>query len=372
MNISTQRIVVKFGTSLLTAGSDNLDLTVMDNLVKQVAKLHYMGREITIVSSGAITAGRQRLKESSRNKSIFFKQAFASVGQSHLMYIYEKLFSQHDIIIAQALLTKNDITQRAGYLNARNTLMTLIDSRIICITNENDVIALDEIEELRFGDNDNLSAMVANLIDADLLVLLTDITGLYTADPHNDPKAMLIRRVDKIDGDIERLAGSTTNNRGTGGMVTKIVAAKLATSSGVNVIIADGREENILERIVRGDEVGTLFPARVDKMESRKRWMLSGLAARGKVTVDKGAATAIGKNNGSLLPSGVIKVDGDFQRGDIVDVIGQTGGHIAWGLSNYSSSELTTIMGVRSDKILSLLGHEHGDEIIHRNNMVVV
>jgi len=372
MNIANQRIVVKFGTNLLTAGSDKLDLAVMSNLVQQVAKLHDIGREIVIVSSGAITAGRQRLKENLRDEGISFKQAFASVGQSHLMYTYEKLFSQHDIIIAQALLTKNALTQRAGYLNARNTLMTLIDSRIICIINENDVIALDEIEELRFGDNDNLSAMVANLIDADILVLLTDITGLYTSDPHNDPEARLIRRVDKIDDSIERLASRTTNGRGTGGMVTKIEAVKLATSSGVNVIIADGREENILERIDNNEDVGTLFPTGVDKMESRKRWMLSGLASKGKVTIDDGAAIAVGRNNGSLLPSGVIKIDGDFQRGDIVDIIDQTGGHIAWGVTNYSSPELTIIMGVRSDRILSLLGHEHGDEIIHRSNMVVV
>ncbi len=371
MKISNQRIVVKFGTSLLTSGSDNLDLAVMNNLVQQVAKLHYNGREVMIVSSGAITAGRQRLKEGSGDKGMFFKQAFASVGQSHLMYTYEKLFSQHDIIIAQALLTKNDITQRAGYLNARNTLLTLIDSRIICIINENDVVALDEIEELRFGDNDNLSAMVANLINADLLVLLTDITGLYTADPHSDMEARLIRRVDKIDDSIEHMASSTSNDRGTGGMVTKIEAAKLATSSGVNVIIANGQESDILLRIDKGDEVGTLFPARVDKMESRKRWMLSGLASKGKMTVDSGAALAIRRNNGSLLPTGVVKVDGDFQGGDIVGVVDEKGGHIAWGISNYSFAESTIIMGVRSDRILSLLGYEHGDEIIHRNNMVV-
>ncbi len=372
MNNSIQRIVVKFGTNLLTSGSDHLDLAIMDSLVQQVAKLHYTGREITIVSSGAITAGRQRLKKSLKGKGISFKQAFASVGQSHLMYNYEKLFSQHDIIIAQALLTKNAITQRAGYLNARNALLTLIKSRIICIINENDVIALDEIEELKFGDNDNLSAMVANLIDADLLVLLTNITGLYSADPHDDSKATLIHRVNKIDDSIESMASNTRDDRGTGGMITKIEAAKLATHSGVNVIIADGRETDILLRIEKGEEVGTLFPACVDKMESRKRWMLSGLALKGKVTVDNGAALAIGGYNGSLLPAGVIKVDGDFQRGDIVDVVNQQGSHIAWGISNYSSDESTVIMGVHSDKILSLLGHVHGDEIIHRNNMVVV
>jgi glutamate 5-kinase len=372
MKMSIRRIVVKFGTGLLTSGGDQLDLEIMHHLVRQVAALHNCGQEMLIVSSGAIAAGRQRLKESSGYKNVSFKQVMASVGQSHLMYTYERLFSQKGITIAQALLTKSDIAERAGYLNARNTLLALIDLRIICIINENDVVAFDEIEEYRFGDNDNLSAMVANLVDADLLVLLTDTPGLYTADPHVKPEARLIHRVDKIDENIECLAGNTTSSQGTGGMVTKIEAAKLATSSGVNVIIADGREGDILLKIKNGEEVGTFFPAQVDKMESRKRWMLSGLASRGKVVVDNGAASAIKKYNKSLLPAGVLQVYGDFQRGEVVDVIDQKGEQIACGISNYNSKESTIIMKEHSWRILSLLGHEYGDELIHRNNMVVI
>jgi len=372
MKMSVRRIVVKFGTGLLTSGSDKLDLAIMNSLVRQIAALHNCGQEMLIVSSGAIAAGRERLKESSGYKNVPFKQVMASVGQSHLMYTYERLFSQQDITIAQALLTKSDIAERAGYLNARNTLLALIDLRIICIINENDVVAFDEIEEYRFGDNDNLSAMVANLVDADLLVLLTDTPGLYTADPHIKPEASFIHRVEKIDENIECLAGSTTNYQGTGGMVTKIEAAKLATSSGVNVIIADGREEDVLLKINRSEEVGTFFPAQVDKMESRKRWMLSGLASRGKIIVDNGAASAIKKHKKSLLPAGVVKVYGDFQRGEVVDVIDQKGKQIACGISNYDSKESTIIMSEHSNRILSLLGHEYGDEMIHRNNMVVI
>jgi glutamate 5-kinase len=371
MKMSVNRMVIKFGTGLLTSGGDHLDLAIMDNLVRQVAELYSHGHELLVVSSGAIAAGRQKLKESSGYKNMSFKQVMASVGQSHLMYTYERLFSKHDITIAQALLTKSNIAERAGYLNARNTLLALIDLHIICIINENDVVALDEIEQLRFGDNDNLSAMVANLVDADLLVMLTDTPGLYTADPHVNPDARLIRTVDKIDSKIERLAGNTTNYQGTGGMVTKIDAAKLATSSGVSVIIADGREDNILLKIESNEEVGTLFPAQVDKMESRKRWMLSGLTLKGKMIIDNGAALALKKYKKSLLPAGVLQVNGDFQRGDVVDVIDQKGEHIAWGISNYSSAESAIIMRAHSKSILSLLGHEYGDEMIHRNNMVV-
>jgi len=395
--MSYTRIVVKFGTSLLTSGTDHLDLSLMANLAQQIAQLQRQGREIVIVSSGAIAAGRQKLRAIQERKSTPFKQVLASVGQSHLMHTYEQLFSQYDITIAQALLTKEDLSDRAGYLNARNTLLALTELDIICIVNENDVVALDEIEELKFGDNDNLSAMVANLVDADLLVLLTDTGGLYTADPHCNPEAQLIRRVDRIDAEIERLANDTSepfalchsegakrpknlaqdklregSRQGIGGMATKIEAAKLATSSGVSVIIADGREPDILARIDRGEEVGTFFPALVNKMESKKRWLLSGLASKGSVVVDKGAALAVKMQNRSLLPAGVIKVDGDFQRGDIVDILDEKGGHIGCGISNYSSADMAVIKGAHSDRIIGLLGHDYGTEAIHRNNMVVL
>ena len=370
--MSYHRIVVKFGTSLLTSGTDHLDLPVMTNLVQQVAQLHRQGKEIIIVSSGAIAAGREKLKGISERKNTPFKQVLASVGQSHLMHTYEQLFSQHGIVIAQALLAKADMSDRSGYLNARNTLLALTELGVICIVNENDIVALDEIEELKFGDNDNLSAMVANLVDADLLVLLTDIGGLYTADPRLQPKAQLIHRVDKIDTEIERLASSTASPQARGGMVTKIEAAKLATSSGVSVIIADGRDPDVLARISNGEDIGTLFPAQGGKVESRKRWMLSGLASKGKMLVDKGATLALRKQNKSLLPAGVIKVDGDFERGDIVDILDEGGEHIGCGICNYSSVDMAIIKGAHSDKILGLLAHDYGDEVIHRNNMVIV
>ena len=366
-----QRIVAKFGTGFLTSGTDHLDLQVMSSLVEQIARLHGQGKEIVIVSSGAIASGRQKLKKVPERKNTPFKQVLASVGQSHLMYTYEQLFSQYDITVAQALLTKEDLSDRSGYLNARNTLLALIELGIICIVNENDIVAIDEIEGLKFGDNDNLSAMVANLIDADLLALLTDIGGLYTADPRYNPQAQLIRRVDKIDAEIKRMASATAGRQGIGGMTTKIEAARLATSSGVNVVIADGREPDILVRISQGEDTGTLFPAQVNKMESKKRWMLSGLASKGKVMVDKGAVLALKEQNKSLLPAGVIKAEGEFHRGDIVDILDEQGKRIGCGISNYSSSDLAIIGGRHSDKILSLLGYDYGNEVIHRNNMVI-
>jgi glutamate 5-kinase len=344
----------------------------MSSLVEQIARLHSQGTEIVIISSGAIASGRQKLKKVPERKNTPFKQVLASVGQSHLMYTYEQLFSQYDVTVAQALLTKRDLCDRSGYLNARNTLLALIELGIICIVNENDVVAVDEIEELKFGDNDNLSAMVANLVDADLLAILTDIAGLYTADPHFNPQAQLIRRVDRIDAEIERTACDTAGRQGTGGMATKVEAARLATSSGVNVVIADGREPDILVRISQGEDIGTLFPAPVSKMESRKRWMLSGLASKGRVTVDKGGVSALTEHNKSLLPAGVIEAEGKFQRGDIVDILDDKGKHIGYGIANYGSSDLAIIGGKHSDTIGNLLGYDYGDEVIHRNNMVIV
>jgi glutamate 5-kinase len=372
MPMTYRRIVTKFGTGLLTSGTDHLDLQIMSSLAEQIARLHSQGKEIVLISSGAIASGRQKLKKIPERKNTPFKQVLASVGQSHLMYTYEQLFSQYNITVAQALLTKADLCDRSGYLNARNTLLALIELGIICIVNENDVVAIDEIAEFKFGDNDNLSAMVANLVDADLLVLLTDIGGLYTADPHYNPEAQLIRRVDKIDAEIERMACDTASRQGIGGMATKIEAVRLATSSGVNVVIADGREPDMLVRISQGEDIGTFFPAPVNKMESKKRWMLSGLASKGKVTVDKGAVSALKEHNKSLLPAGVIKTEGKFQRGDIVDILDEKSKRIGCGIANYSSSDLVSIGGKHSDTIPGLLGYDYGDEVVHRNNMVVL
>jgi glutamate 5-kinase len=369
---SYRRIVAKFGTSLLTSGSDRLDRNIMSSLVAQVAQLHKQGLEMLIVSSGAIASGRHQLGLTKKVKGIPFKQVLASVGQHRLMSLYEQLFSHYNITVAQALLAKVDLLDRAGYLNTRNTLLALLELGVICIVNENDVVAVDELHEARFGDNDNLSAMVANLIDADLLMILTDTGGLYTADPHLDPNARLISQVERIDSEIERLAAGTSSRVGTGGMITKIEAARLATSSGVTVVIADGREPDIILRLANGEALGTRFLPATSKLESRQRWMLSGLATKGKLVVDSGAAIALRKQKRSLLAAGIKGVDGEFQRGDIVNIYDSEGSRVGCGITNYSSADIEIIKGAHSKKIATLLGYDYGSEIVHRNNLVVL
>jgi len=364
--------VAKFGTSLLTGGSDRLNQDVMSSLVGQVAQLHQQGLELVVVSSGAIASGRYKLGLTKELRGIPFKQVLASVGQNRLMQVYEQLFNQYNITVAQALLTKADLSDRAGYLNARNTLLALLELRVLCIVNENDVVAVDEIEEAKFGDNDNLSAMVANLIDADLLLILTDTAGLYTADPHRDPDARLISRVETIDSEIEQLAADTTSSFSTGGMVTKIEAAKIATASGVTVVIADGREQDIILRLVAGKVAGTHFVPTTSKLESRKRWMLSGLSTRGKVVVDSGAALALRKQKRSLLAAGIREVEGRFQRGDIVNIYDTGGVRLGCGITNYSSADIESVKGAHSREIATLLGYDYGSEVVHRNNLVVL
>ena len=370
--IPYQRIVAKFGTSLLTGGSDHLNRDIMSSLVSQVAQLHKQGLEMIVVSSGAIASGRYKLGLTKRIKGIPFKQVLASVGQHRLMSLYEQLFSQYNIAVAQALLAKADLLDRAGYLNARNTLLALLELRVLCIVNENDVVAVDEIEEAVFGDNDNLSAMVANLIDADLLLILTDTAGLYTADPHRDPHAHLISQVERIDSEIERLAADAFSSLGTGGMISKIGAAKLATSSGVTVVIADGREPDIILRLASGEALGTRFLPTTSKLESRKRWMLSGLSTKGKLVIDSGAALALKKQKRSLLAAGIRSIEGEFQRGDIVNIYDPEGSQIGCGITNYSSADIEVIKGAHSKKIATLLGYDYGSEVVHRNNLVVL
>ncbi|MGD9115690.1 MAG: glutamate 5-kinase [Dehalococcoidia bacterium] len=367
-----QRIVVKFGTALLTNGSDNLDKDVMSRLVRQLSKLHEQGKEIILVSSGAMAAGRHQLGLSKRVRDIPFKQVLASVGQHHLMHLYERLFAGHNITVAQALLSRSDLLDRAGYLNARNTLLALMELKVLCIVNENDVVAVEELEEAVFGDNDNLSAMVANLVDADLLLILTDIGGLYTADPNRHPGAELVPEVKTIDSKIERLAADTPGGVGTGGMIAKVEAAKLATSSGVTVIIADGREPDVVTRLVKGETLGTRFLPASSRLESRQRWMLSGLSTRGKLVVDAGAVLALKDQKRSLLAAGIKEIEGEFNRGDIVNICDAEGCRLACGIANYSSSDIAVIKGAHSEKITTLLGYDYGSEVVHRNNLVVV
>jgi len=367
-----RRIVAKLGTNLLTAGSDRLDLDTMSSLVDQVARLHAAGAEVILVTSGAIAAGRQRLSHAGTRRDIPIRQVLAAVGQSHLMQSYDQLFAAHDIVVAQTLLTKRDLSDRVGYLNARNTLLALLELGAVPIVNENDVVAVEEIEGAKIGDNDSLSALVANLVDADLLALLTDTGGLYTADPRLDPSAKLIERVERID-EVEQMAGvSQAGERGTGGMATKVQAARLATSGGTPVVIVNGDEPDVLPRLASGEELGTFFPSQVDRMESRKRWMLSRLAVRGRIVVDAGAARALRRDKKSLLPAGVREVDGTFERGEAVDICGPDGERIACGIANYGREEVEAIRGLRSERIAATLGYEYGSEVVHRNNLVLL
>ncbi|MFC2033583.1 glutamate 5-kinase [Chloroflexota bacterium] len=372
LNLPYKRIVVKLGTSLLTGGGDHLNHGIMSTLVNQVAQLHRQGAELLIVSSGAIASGRHKLGLKRKLKDIPLKQVLASVGQSRLMYVYEQLFSQYDINVAQALLTKADLANRAGYLNTRNTLLALMELRVICIVNENDVVAVDEIQGAKFGDNDNLSAMVANLIDADLLIMLTNIDGLYTADPNLDSNARLIPQVDKIDARIVRMAHGTASTLGTGGMTSKISAARLATSSGVNVVVANGEIKDVILRLVSGEAIGTRFSSAASRLESRKRWLLSGLSTKGKLIIDSGAALALKNQNRSLLAAGIQRAEDKFKRGDVVEIYDVEGYHLGCGITNYSSSDIDIIKGIHSRKITTLIDFDYGSEVVHRNNLVIL
>ncbi len=363
------RVVAKFGTNLLTAGTDQLDIETMTELVRQVAALRERGVDVIVVTSGSIAAGRHRLAGSKYETS---RQVLASVGQSHLMHIYDGLFAAHDLVAAQTLLTRRDLADRVGYLNARNTLLALLDLGAVPVVNENDAVALDEIEDVRIGDNDNLSALVTNLIDADLLAILTDTGGLHTADPRREPDAELISLVEAITPEVEALADDASTPHGVGGMITKLQAAKLAIAGGADVVIAGGHEGNLLERLVGGEPAGTLFRSSADRVESRKRWMLAGLAARGKIVVDAGAAEALTARGKSLLPAGVREVSGSFDRGDTVPIYDQDGHRFAIGITNYGRGDAERICGMRSDRIAEVLGHEYGEELVHRNNLVLL
>ena len=367
-----RRIVVKFGSNVLTGGTDRLSNDVMAALTAQVAALHATGAQVIVVTSGAIAAGRFRLGRRKERKDMPFRQVLAAVGQIDLMQAYQKLFSRHRITVGQTLLTRGDLADRQGYLNARNTLLAMLELRVVPIVNENDVVAVDEIEGAKIGDNDNLSALVANLVDADLLVLLTDTGGLYTTDPRRDSDADLIPRVERIDARIEALAGGAFEGPGVGGMATKLQAARLATSGGTDMVIAAGKEPDVLVRLASGEAIGTLFPAGVSRMESRKRWMLAGLSVKGSIVVDSGAAKVLREDRRSLLPAGVSDVQGSFARGEAVAVVDDGGLRIACGIANYASGEILRIKGLRSDRIEETLGHHYGSEVVHRDNLVLL
>jgi glutamate 5-kinase len=374
-----RRIVVKAGTNVLSGGSSRggLDTDVMTSLVDQIARLAISdGVQVLLVTSGAIAAGRQALAERIAVPAvpdIPTRQVLAALGQSRLMSAYTGLFEQHGVVVSQVLLTIKDLAERQSYLNIRNTLLSLLDLGIIPILNENDVVAADEIGEV-FGDNDRLSSLIATLIDADLLVILSDVDGLYTADPKLDATATIIETVDYVDDRVMSMAGQHRNAWARGGMPTKLDAARLVTTSGIAMSICRGRDPEVLLRVAKGEPVGTFFRPASSKLEARKRWMLScvGDSHWGQVIVDDGAVSALRENGVSLLPAGVRSVAGNFERGDIIYICDTSGYHIACGIANYSHSAVERIRGIRSDRIVATLGYHYGQEVVHRNNLVLL
>jgi len=367
--VNAQKIVIKVGTSTLTHANGKLNLGQIERLVRQLSDLRNQGKDVVLVSSGAIGAGMGKLNLEERPKTIPEKQAVAAIGQGILLHIYEKMFSEYGQATAQLLLTKADLEHRQRFLNARNTLLTLLQLGVIPIVNENDTVAF---EEIKFGDNDTLAALVGTLIDADLVVLLTDIDGFYNGNPRQNPTAQRISVVPVINEQVERLAGSVGSKFGSGGMVTKISAARIAVNAGIPLVIAHGADERIVPKLMRGDDVGTLFLPMEIKPHLRKSWIAFGSHVAGKLTVDDGAKDALLHKGKSLLPSGILAVDGDFTAGAVVAIVDCTGRVFARGVSNYSWLELNQIKGRKSKEICSILGYKDYDEVIHRDNLSLV
>lgn len=366
-----KRIVVKVGTSTLTAGGEMLSLARMVDLVRQISALQSAGHQMILVSSGGIAAGREQMAYPELAHFLPAKQMLAAVGQPRLMAIYTQLFTLYQQQIAQVLLTRDDLLDRRRYLNARNTLEALLAYGVIPIINENDTTAT---EEIRFGDNDNLSALVANLLEADLLLLLTDQDGLFTADPRNDPQAALIQQIHDADIPEEILAAArgSGNTLGTGGMASKLQAADLARRSGTAVIIANGAIDQIITRTIAGETLGTYFTPLGSHLESRKRFLLAGIQdTSGGLVIDKGAVNALRKG-GSLLPVGIVRTMGTFSRGQSVTIRDSDDHTIAVGIANYDVEDIWLISGKQSDQIEAVLGYAYGSEVVHHDNLVVL
>jgi glutamate 5-kinase len=365
-----KRIVVKVGTSTITYPNCSRNFGQFDRITRELSNLHNQGKEIILVTSGAIAVGVERLGLKSKPKTIPGKQAAAAVGQGILMNTYEKCFSEYGQTVAQVLLTRMEVLDRHRYANSRNTFMTLLKQNVIPVVNENDVVALDD---LKIGDNDNLSALVAGIVDADLVIILSDVNGLYTANPATHPDATLVSEVEAITPAIEMSAGEAGTGFATGGMATKIQAAKAATSSGINLVIASGTEVNAISKILAGESVGTLFISRENRLQFRKRWLAFGAKVVGKLIVDAGCAKAIArKGSCSILPAGISQVEGKFEAGHTVSVVDGEGHELARGLTHYSSEELEKIRGHKTTEIFELLGHKSFDEVIHRDDLVVL
>jgi len=362
-------VVVKVGSSLVTGGGAGLDEVAINHWAKQITHLKSLGKQVLLVSSGAVAEGMQRLGWQTRPESINELQAAAAVGQMGMVQMYERSFMQHDFHTAQVLLTHSDLSDRTRYLNARSTLKKLLDLNVIPIVNENDTVVTDEI---RFGDNDTLAALVANLVEADGLVILTDQNGLYTADPRNDPAAKLVEHAMANDQSLFKMASGAGSSIGTGGMATKVTAAQRAARSGAHTVIAYGREEDVLVRLLHGERIGTHLQAPAVKMAARKQWLADYLQLKGSVRLDAGAVEVLQHSGKSLLPVGVVSVNGEFKRGELVACHDQSGQEIARGLVNYDAAETEKIMGKPSSEIQSALGYVDAYELIHRDNLIVL
>ena len=362
-----KKVLVKVGSAVIT-GAEGLDLKIINDLVREMSDLAGQGYSIVLVTSGAIASGKHRLNIKGSLKSIPQKQAAAAIGQGRLMRVYSKAFEKKGLYVAQILLTLSDLTDRQRYLNIRNTLSTLMEWGVIPIINENDSVAVDEI---KFGDNDNLAAMIANIVEADIFINLTSAAGLYDCNPTESKKAKLISLVPEITSEIEAAATAETSSVGTGGMKSKILAAKKVTAMGIPCVIAPGKRKNILTDILAGREIGTIFLPMVDRLNSKKYWIAFTLRPRGRLIIDDGAKKALLTKGKSLLPSGIIDVEGDFELGDPVSCIDREGTVLAKGLVNFSSMEIRKIMGLKTSQIYQVLGHKDYDEIIHRDNLAI-
>lgn len=360
-----KKIVIKVGTSTLTEGKERLSKRQMIELAREISKLHQSGVEIVLVTSGAIAAGKEILNLPKLERTLPAKQMFSSVGQINLMQRWQEHFSCYDIAIGQVLLTREDFSNRTSFLNARDTFQCLLKHHILPVVNENDTVATKEI---RVGDNDNLAALTANLIHADTLILLTDQQGLYTEDPRKNGGAVLIPVVKKIDASIYKMATGSKGNLGTGGMFTKIQAAELAAESGVETVIASAKVEDVLLRLYKGEAIGTKFLAKSSAKESRKRWILSG-KRKGTITIDAGAAKKLLHGGASLLASGIVSIDGDFERGESVSLLTDEKDCIAVGIARYSIEEMQKLIGKHSRTIESTLGFTRGPEMVHRDDL---
>jgi glutamate 5-kinase len=365
---NARRIVVKVGSSLVTNEGKGVDAEAIGTWCRQMAALAADGREVIMVSSGAIAEGMKRLGWAKRPSEIHELQAAAAVGQMGLVQMYETKLREHGMGSAQVLLTHADLADRERYLNARSTLLTLLSHKVVPVINENDTVVTDEI---KFGDNDTLGALVANLVDADALVILTDQKGLYSADPRKDPEARFIDVCTAGDPALEQMAGGAGSRVGTGGMITKVIAAKRAAGSGASTVIAWGREPDVLVRLSQGEAIGSLFVAAMPKLTARKQWMADHLQLRGAVVIDDGAVTKLRDEGKSLLPIGMLEVVGEFHRGDVIAVRNSQGQDVARGLANYASSEARLIARKASSEIEGVLGFTTEPEMIHRDNLVL-